>query len=115
MGLACGTGNEKDGSVRFCFDYWKLNEITVRDVYPLPRINDCLSTLQGNAFFSSLDLNAYNWQIPMKEHYIPKTAFITSGGLYEFNVMPFGSTNAPATSQRLMDAVLAGLIRLASY
>ena len=100
---------KKDGSVRFCIDYRKLNEVTERDVYPLPRIDDCLSMLQGNTYFSSLDLNAYYWQIPMEEEDKRKTAFITSGGLYEFNVVPFGLTNAPATSQRLMDAVFAGL------
>ena len=100
---------KKDGSIRFCIDYRKLNEVNERDVYPLPRIDDCLSMLQGNTYFSSLDLNAYYWQIPMEEEDKRKTAFITSGGLYEFNVMPFGLTNAPATSQRLMDAVFAGL------
>lgn len=100
---------KKDGSIRFCIDYRKLNEVTERDVYPLPRIDDCLSMLQGNVYFSSLDLSAYYWQIPMEEADKPKTAFITPGGLYEFNVMPFGLTNAPATSQRLMDAVFAGL------
>ena len=107
--MGCCPSQQKDGSVRFCADYRKLNEISERDAYPLPRIDDCLSMLQGNRFFSSLDLNEYYWQIPMEPQDKCKTAFVTAGGLYEFNVMPFGLTNAPATSQRLMDAVFAGL------
>jgi len=101
--------SKKDGSIRFCVDYRRLNEVTERDAYPLPRIDDCLSMLQGNLYFSSLDLHAYYWQIPMEPQDKSKTAFVTAGGLFEFNVMPFGLTNAPATSQRLMDAVFAGL------
>ena len=100
---------EKDGSSRFCIDYRKLNEITTRDIYPLPRIEDCLGALGGNAYFSSLDLFAGYWQIPMDEKDKQKTAFIVDGGLFEFNVMPFGLTNATATFQRFMDLVLAGL------
>ncbi len=83
--------------------------MTVRDVYPLPRIDDSLAALQKGVFFSTLDMNAGYWQIPMDEASKEKTAFITEGGLFEYNVMPFGLTNAPATFQRFMDATLAGL------
>ena len=100
---------KKDGSIRFCVDYRKLNSATTRDSYPLPRIDDCLNALGGNKYFTLLDLASGYWQIPLAEAAKSKTAFITNSGLYEFNVLPFGLTNAPATFQRYMDLVLAGL------
>jgi hypothetical protein len=100
---------KKDGKQRFCIDFRKLNAITTRDVYPIPRIEDCLNALGGNSFFSSFDLFSGFWQIGIDDTDKKKTAFIVDSGLYEFNVMPFGLTNAPATFQRYMDMVLAGL------
>ena len=100
---------KKNGKLRFCVDYRKLNNLTKKDVYPLPRIDDSLAALQKGKFFTSFDLSAGYWQIPMEKESIEKTAFITDSGLYEFNVMPFGLSNAPATFQRYMDAITAGL------
>jgi hypothetical protein len=81
-----------------------LNAITTRDVYPIPRIEDCLNALGGNSFFSSFDLFSGFWQTGIDDNDKKKSAFIV-----EFNVMPFGSTNALTTFQRSMDMVLAGL------
>jgi len=100
---------KKDGTIRFCVDYRKLNEITERDSYPIPNINETLDYLSNNLYFSALDMTSGYWQIPVKEEDKQKTAFITKYGLFEFNVMPFGLKNAPATFQRTMDTVLSGL------
>ncbi|UYV79019.1 hypothetical protein LAZ67_17000657, partial [Cordylochernes scorpioides] len=100
---------KKDGSWRFCVDYRKLNKVTKKDVYPLPRNDDVLDSLTGAKFFSSMDLRTGYWQIEIDEEDREKTAFITPDGLYEFRVMPFGLCNAPATFERMMDKLLAGL------
>ncbi|UYV63925.1 hypothetical protein LAZ67_2006034, partial [Cordylochernes scorpioides] len=100
---------KRDGNWRFCVDYRKLNSITVKDVYPIPRIDDVMDTLQGSRYFTAIDLRSGYWQVEIEEQDKKKTAFTTSHGLYEFNVMPFGLCNAPATFERIMDNVLKNI------
>ena len=100
---------KKDGSVRFCIDYRKVNNITRKDAYPLPRIDDALDILSGAKWFSMLDLLSRYWQVGVTAEDREKTAFVTLDGLFEFNVMPFGLCNGPAIFQRLMGMVLTGL------
>ena len=100
---------KKDGSTCFCINYRKLNSVTRKDVYPIPRIDDTLDTLAGSQWFSTLDMVSGYWQVEVGVEDREKTAFCTLNGLFEFKVMPFGLCNGPATFQRLMDLVLAGL------
>ena len=100
---------KKDGSYRLCIDYRKLNEVTVRDAYPILRIDDILDALHNAHFISTLDLRSGYWQVEIDETSKPITAFVTHRELFECTVMPFGLANAPATFQRLMDIVLACL------
>src|SRR2546421_3442906 len=98
--------DKKDGSKRFCIDFRKVNDITKTDAHPLPRIDDLLEQFRTARYFSSMDLASGYWQVEMDEQDKEKTAFTCHLGLYEFNVMPFGLKNAPATFQRLMNHVL---------
>ena len=100
---------KKDRGSQLCVDYHRLSDITVKDAYPLPRIDDTLDMLAGKQCFWTLDLASGYWQVSMSQEARIKTAFATHSGLFQFRVMPFGLCNAPATFKRLMDRVLQGL------
>ena len=100
---------KKDGTPRLCIDLKKVNEITRKDSYPLPNIQECLDSMSGSCWFGSLDIASGFHQVEMVEADKAKTAFITKKGLFQWKVMPFGLCNAPATFERLMERVLEGL------
>ncbi|GJT85054.1 putative reverse transcriptase domain-containing protein [Tanacetum coccineum] len=96
---------KKDGSFRMCIDYRELNKLTVKNRYPLPRIDDLFDQLQGSSVYLKIDLRSGYLQLKVRDEDIPKTAFRTRYGHYEFQVMPFGLTNAPAVFMDLMNRV----------
>jgi hypothetical protein len=96
---------KKDGTKRMCIDYRCLNEVTIKNKYPLPRIEDLFNQLRGDSVFSKIDLRSGYHQLRIRPSDIPKTTFITKYGLYEFTVMSFGLMNAPAYFMYLMNSV----------
>jgi hypothetical protein len=96
---------KKDGTQRVCIDYCALNEITIKNKYPLPRIDDLFDQLRGAYVFSKIDLRLGYHQLKIRECDIPKTAFVSRYGLYKYIVMSFGLTNAPAYFMYLMNNV----------
>ncbi|GJW81533.1 putative reverse transcriptase domain-containing protein [Tanacetum coccineum] len=96
---------KKDGSFKMCIDYRELNKLTVKNRYPLPRIDNLFVQLQGSSTYSKIDLRSGYHQLRVRDEDIPKSAFRTHYGHYEFQVMPFGLTNAPAVFMDLMNRV----------
>ena len=97
---------KKDGKLRFCIDYRKLNSMTVKDTYPLPRMDECIDSLGESEYFTTIDAFAGYWQINLRKRDRHKTAFVCHAGTYEYKRMPFGLTNAPACFQRALDMIL---------
>jgi hypothetical protein len=96
---------KKDGTQRLCVDYHTLNEVTIKNKYPLPRIDDLLDQLHSACMFSKIDLQLGNYQLKIRECDISKTTFISRYGLYEYTVMSFGLTNAPTYFMYLMNKI----------
>ncbi|XP_035862265.1 uncharacterized protein LOC118496109 [Sander lucioperca] len=100
---------KKNGDIRLCIDYRKLNRQTIKDAYALPNIEEAFSALNGSKWFSIMDLKSGYYQVEMEEKDKCKTAFVTPMGFWEFNRMPQGVTNAPSTFQRVMEKCMGGM------
>ena len=100
---------KKDGSLRFCVDYRRLNAKTVPDAYPLPRIEDCLDSLGAAEIFMTIDCNAGYWQVPVAPEDRNETTFTSYLGTFRYTRMPFGLRNAPTTFQCALDIILSGV------
>jgi len=104
-----------DGSMRFCTDFRRVNALTRDDSYPIPRIDDCIDLVGNAKFVTKIDLLKGYWQIPLTERAKRISAFVTHDGLYQYRVLPFGLRTAPATFQRLINNIIAGINGCKAY
>ena len=110
---ACGVvkGEKKGGQLRFCCDFRYLNAVTIKDAYPIPRIDESLSKLGDAKFFTTLDLGSAFWQVPLRKQVRRKTGFACELGLFQWKRIPFGLCNATATILRLMAQALTSVTK----
>ncbi len=113
--LSLSLSLKSDGKFRFCTDYRKVNSVTKPDSYPLPRMDDCIDRVGAARFVTKLDLLKGYWQVPLTARTSEISAFVTSDNFLQYKRMDFGMRNAPATFQRLMRIVLAGLENCEAY
>ena len=106
---------KKDGTMRFVIDYRKLNDITIKDDYPIPNMRDLIDDIAGSNFFTCMDMPSAYWHTPMEEESIPKSAFQVPKGKYEMLRMGYGLKNAQATQQRFMDQTLKPVQNTSAY
>ena len=100
---------KKDESMRFCMDYWRLNSMARHDAYPMPRVDKMIDRLGSTKYISTLDLSRGYWQVLVAKESRLMTAFVMPNGHYQFRMMPFGLSGAPATFRCLMDTVVRSL------
>ena len=106
---------KKDGSVRFCIDFRKVNKVTEFDAEPMPNMEEVIIKMSGHNFFTKMDLSKGYWQVSLSERSKPLTAFETPRGLFQFKTMPFGLVNSGATFCRLMRIILSKLPNVDSF
>ena len=109
MESPCILVSKPDKSYRLCKDYRKVNNVTKTDRFPIPRIEDCIDKIGNANYIMKFDLLKRFWQIPLTERAKEMSAFVTSDGLFQYNIMPFGMKNSPATFQRLVNTIISGL------
>ena len=111
VGLRCGNGQKERGQLKFCCDFRYLNAVTIKDAYPIPRIDENFSKLGDAKFFTTLDLGSAFWQVPLRKQDREKTGFACELRLFQWNRMPFGLCNATAIFQRLMAQALTSVTK----
>ena len=104
-----------DGSYRMCTDYRKVNNLSKTDTFPIPRMDDCIDIIGNSKYITKFDLMKGYWQIPLTERAKEISAFVTPDGFYHYKVMPSGMKNSPATFQRLINTVIAGIKHCKAY
>ena len=107
--LPCALVPKSDGTYRFCTNFHKVNSVTKSDSYPIPRVEDCIDYTESSKYVTKFDLLNGYWQVPLSNTAKEISALVTPDGFFQYKVMPFGMKNAPATFQRMINKIIAGL------